>query len=91
MIAGCLCGLLILIPDICSLRGMRWDDSATDARILRLKQTQAPSPPVAPNRNIAPFVRTNASNQPVPSQDSIKASNDGFVRTNPSLPDMWAT
>lgn len=70
---------------------MEWDDSATPARILKVKPTKAPSPPAVPSRNIAPLAHANASNEPVPVQYWIKALNDGIVRPNPLPPDMWGT
>jgi hypothetical protein len=70
---------------------MEWDDSVSPARILKVKQTHAPSPPATPTRNIAPLAHASASNEPVPVQYWIKALNDGIVRQNPLPPDMWAT
>jgi hypothetical protein len=70
---------------------MRWDDSISPARILKVKQTHEPSLPPPPTRNIASAAHATASNEPVPVQYWIKALNDGIVRSNPLPPDMWAS
>ena len=70
---------------------VQWDDSVTPARMLKVKQTHEPRPPVQPSRNIAAAALASASNEPVPVQYWIKALNDGIVRANPLPPDMWGS
>jgi hypothetical protein len=74
-----------------AIDAMRWDDSMTPARIVKVKPTRAPKPPAPPTRNIASAAHVHASNEPVPVQYWIKALNDGIVRANPLPPDMWCT
>jgi hypothetical protein len=70
---------------------MKWDDTVSPARILKVEPTRAPHPPLPPTRNIADRAHASASNEPVPLQYWIKALNDGIVRANPLPPDMWCT
>ena len=70
---------------------LKWDDSVSPARMLKVKQTHEPQPPVASSRNIAAAAHASASNEPVPVQYWIKALNDGIVRSNPLPPDMWGS
>jgi hypothetical protein len=70
---------------------LRWDDSVSPPRMLKVVQTHEPRKPAAPSRNIAAAARATASNEPVPVQYWIKALNDGIVRPNPLPPDMWGS
>jgi hypothetical protein len=70
---------------------VRWDDSVSPARMLKVVQTHEPRPPVPPTRNIALAAHATASNEPVPVQYWIKSLNDGVVRQNPLPPDMWGS
>jgi hypothetical protein len=70
---------------------VQWDDTVTPARMLKVKQTHKPKPPVQQSRNIAAAALASASNEPVPVQYWIKALNDGIVRPNPLPPDMWGS
>jgi hypothetical protein len=70
---------------------LEWDDSVTPARMLKVRPTHAPAPPLPPSRNIARAARPSASNEPVPVQYWIRALNDGIVHANPLPPDMWAS
>ncbi len=70
---------------------VEWDDSVSPARMLKVKQTHEPRPPVPPSRNVAAAAFATASNQPIPSQYWIAALNDGIVRPNPLPPDMWGS
>jgi hypothetical protein len=70
---------------------LKWDDSVSPARMLKVKQTHEPRPPAAASRNIAAAAHASASNEPIPVQYWIKALNDGIVRQNPLPPDMWGS
>jgi hypothetical protein len=70
---------------------LQWDDSASPARILKVKQTHEPQPPPQLTRNVATAALATASNEPIPVQYWIKSLNDGIVRTNPLPPDMWGS
>lgn len=74
-----------------ALDKMEWDDSVSPARILPVKPTLRPQPPLAPTRNIARSAWVTASNEPVPVQFWIKALNNGVVKDAPLPPDMWGS
>ncbi|AEU39046.1 glycoside hydrolase family 43 [Granulicella mallensis MP5ACTX8] len=70
---------------------VKWDDSVSPARMLKVQQTHEPQPPAEPSRNLASAALASASNEPIPVQYWIKALNDGIVRPNPLPPDMWGS
>jgi Glycosyl hydrolases family 43 len=70
---------------------VKWDESVSPARMLKVQQTHEPQPPAAPGRNLASAALASASNEPIPVQYWIKALNDGIVRPNPLPPDMWGS
>lgn len=69
---------------------LTWDDTHSPPAINPITQTNRPSPPAPPTRNLAPLALASSLN-PTPIQYWIRALNDQAIPANPLPPEYWSS
>ncbi|KAM0186768.1 hypothetical protein ACHAPI_011494 [Fusarium lateritium] len=69
---------------------LEWDDTASPAAPVKVKQTKRPAAAAKPTRNIAPKAEASSENE-TPIQYWIAALNDGRIKETPLPPDYWSS